>query len=148
MRIGDEAEQEVIDYLTLLGFNATKNDDKQTRLYYDVIASYEAWKITLEVKNDVMARKTGNIALEYYNSKSNKASGITATKANWWVHKVNGELWTVQVPVLINFTKNVSPVRIVNGGGDNNADIMLYKIESFTDIAKPLTLMEIKELCV
>lgn len=148
MRIGDEAEREVIDFLSTLGCIAIKNEDKDTRIEHDIHAfknpsPYDSCVtppvVKFEVKNDVMAEKTGNIALEYYNSKSNKPSGITATRADWWVHKIAGELWIIRVSELINFTKNEKPVRMISGGGDDNADLMLYRIETFTAIASRLS---------
>jgi hypothetical protein len=86
-----------------------------------------------------MAVRTGNIALEYFNSKSMKPSGITATKADWWVHKIDGELWIIRVSDLLNFTKTEKPVRMISRGGDDNADLLLYQIETFTSVARKLS---------
>jgi len=156
MKIGDEAEFELMNFISAIdGFLVPqKNEDKNTRIEYDIACGYNRDPVSsavegvvyFEVKNDVMASKTGNIALEYFNSKSMKASGITATKADWWVHKINGELWAIRVKELIDFTKNEKPDKIIIGGGDNNADLMIYKIERFTSVAKQLsTLTEIED---
>lgn len=159
MRIGDEAEIEVMQFMENLGCAVTKNNDKNTRIEYDILAEFVIYRhvdeyggyeetaiVKFEVKNDVMASKTGNVALEYFNSKSKKASGITATKADWWVHKIDGELWIIRVADLLNFTKSEKPRKIINGGGDNNADLLIYEIERFTSKCKLLSEMKLGDL--
>lgn len=155
LKIGDEAEQEVMAFLETLGLCPIKNDDKNTRLFHDIhciwneneFSSSVDRVIKFEVKNDVMAHKTGNVAIEYYNSKSNKASGITATKADWWVHKITGNLWIIRVSDLLTFTKEEKPHKIINGGGDKNADLLIYKVDHFTEKCRLLTdITSIEEL--
>ena len=148
LRVGNEAELEVIAYLNSIGCVANKNVDKAKLIEYDIevfqnpsdnFSSAIPPSVTMEIKNDEMSKKTGNIALEYYNSKSCKPSGITATKADIWVHKINGELWIIRVSELINFTKTEKPVKMISGGGDNNADLLIYRIETFTNVARRLS---------
>lgn len=138
--LGDMAENEVIVYLTNIGFNAIKNEDKATRLYYDVIATdINNQVVTIEVKNDIRSLASGNVAIEYHNSKSDKPSGIMATKADWWVHKICGTLWIIRVSDLLSFTKTEKPVKVISSGGDKNANLLIYTVEQFTKAAKPLT---------
>jgi len=45
-------------------------------------------KCTVEVKCDEMAATTGNACIEYWNSGTNKPTGILETQARLWVHCV------------------------------------------------------------
>jgi hypothetical protein len=147
MKVGDEAELEVMDFLRSLGFYPYKNDNPKTRLLYDIAADHECRTITFEVKHDVMSAKTGNVALEYFNSKKGTPSGITATTADWWVHKICGELWIIKTSDLLNFTKTEKPCKMISAGGDKNADLMIYAIDRFTSNARLLSsITSIEEL--
>lgn len=133
LKKGQEAENELIEHLRSIGLDATLNEDFSLRYEYDVIARKNDITITFEVKNDVMSDKTGNVALEFFNSKKKEPSGLFRTTATYWVHKFNGSLYLSPVKTLLQFTSAVKPKRIVYSGGDNNADIMLYDIERFLD---------------
>lgn len=140
-KVGDEAENEILQWLLDGGHNARKNLVHSLRYDYDIevdIPLYSSHgyamkhdKFTIEVKNDVMATKTGNVAIEYWNSRKNAPSGLTVTKANIWAHKIDGEVWICSVPSLKKFVETNKPLRIIEGGGDDNADLYLYKIEDF-----------------
>ena len=144
LAVGKEAENELVTYLESIGMKASINEIKELRYDYDVKASYyddgemDEFHTTFEVKNDKMATKTGNIAIEYYNSKQCKPSGIYVTKAKWWVHKINGIMWICEVEKLINFTKDHKADKMIVGGGDKNADLFIYRVDRFTDIFKDL----------
>ena len=139
MKIGDIAEQELIDYLNQIGMQAEKNTDKNLRLDFDVVARYNGQILTFEVKNDAMASKTGNMCIEYHNTKKDTASGLHATKADWWVHKLENTLWIIRVSELKVFTLNEKPDKHIKSGGDKNANLFIYKMERFTSIAKDLS---------
>lgn len=139
MKIGDIAEQELIDYLNSIGMQAEKNTDKNLRLDFDVVARYNGQVLTFEVKNDAMASKTGNMCIEYHNSKKDAASGLYATKADWWVHKLEDTLWIIKVADLLSFTANEKPDKTIKSGGDKNANLFIYKIDRFTSVAKELS---------
>jgi len=156
LAIGKEAEDELVEHLNSIGFSAKRNEVKELRYDYDVLAfstgKYEinheagyagitANFITFEVKNDVMATKTGNVAIEYYNSKQCKPSGIYVTKAKWWVHKIDGILWICEVEKLINFTKTEKADKMIVSGGDKNANLFIYRVDRFTDICRDLKTM-------
>jgi hypothetical protein len=44
--------------------------------------------ISMEVKCDTTAARTGNAAIEYWDTRRNKPSGILETEASWWLHCV------------------------------------------------------------
>jgi hypothetical protein len=136
--IGDCAEDELIELLKSIGLTVEKNTDKTKFYDYDVCACHENDWISFEVKNDVMSGKTGNLAIEYWNSKKNAPSGVMATKASYWVHKFNGKLHYCLVADLKNFLDKTPPKRIIKSGGDDNADLFLYTIETIETILKPI----------
>ena len=89
---------------------------------------------TVEVKYDEMQAKTGNIAIEIYNPKSAKASGLTATKATLWCHVLQGSVWITSVDKLKKFCEDTPPFKSFNSVGDGNASILLYKTEDILKI--------------
>lgn len=94
---------------------------------------------TSEVKYDLYAAKSGNIAIEYYNPKSNKPSGLSATKADLWFHAVTkpASVWVTTVQQLKEYTNTKPPHKIVDVGGDDNASMYLYRQDViFDDIFK------------
>jgi hypothetical protein len=134
LRTGDDGEQKVIALLKKSGWDAAKNVDKATRSFYDIEVQGKRAAFTLEVKNDIYALKSGNIAVEFFNSKSQKPSGITITKANLWVFVVGEAIWVTHTDTLRTFINDTKPHRIVYSGGDSNADLMLYKIDAILPV--------------
>lgn len=95
-------------------------------------------KFKCEVKYDVMAEKTGNVAIEYHNSKRDEPSGINVTLADIWVHIItdsnNRTMWITSVKNLLVFIQNNTPYKTIIGAGDKNACLYLYKAK---DILQP-----------
>ena len=89
---------------------------------------------TVEVKYDEMQAKTGNIAIEIYNPRSGKPSGLTATKATLWCHALQGAIWITSVEKLKKFCEDTPPFKSFNSVGDGNASILLYKTEDILEI--------------
>lgn len=134
MRVGNIAEKLVIETLNTYGYDAKKNEDKAKKYDYDVLATINGKEVSFEVKFDVMAARTGNIAIEYWNSKKNQPSGIMVTKADYWVHVIEDEEQTklVYVTPVANLKKFIElnkPKRTIESGGDNNANLYLYSTE-------------------
>ena len=95
--------------------------------FYDIITTGYL-EFTTEVKVDVVERYSGNIAIEYYNPKSNKPSGINNTRADFWVCVLYPQyVWLANTNVLKDYISKNSPLRTVIGGGDNNSNFHLYK---------------------
>jgi hypothetical protein len=105
------------------------------RYEYDIYATHinTDKELTFEVKNDVMASRTGNVAVEFHNSKQDKPSGIDRTTALFWTHKLDADIWIISVAKLREFLKKEIPHRIIIGGGDDNANLYLYKKDIFQD---------------
>lgn len=117
------------------GFDVEKNDGKDAKLSdYDLKVSrfdkdgHFLFDFTIEVKYDIYSAKSGNIAIEYFNSKSNKPSGLTATKADFWVQVTPDKgLYIVTVEKLKRYIDIHPPFRTITAAGDGNADLFLYK---------------------
>lgn len=96
--------------------------------YYDIAFTLgeDDWR-HVEVKNDIMAEKTGNLAIEIYNPKSNIKSGLSLTKAEIWATVLDSGIYFVATKQLKTFTKKEKPVKDISCGGDDNAKLLLYK---------------------
>ena len=131
LRIGDIGETFACETFKAAGIEADKNEDKEQREFFDLVCKVGRKKFTCEVKHDVMAQKTGNIAIEFYNSKSCKDSGINVTTADLWIHilqdDANKTMWVASVKEFKAFIKDNPPHRTVTDVGDNNACLYLYK---------------------
>jgi hypothetical protein len=154
MASGDVAEQKVISLLQKGGHEALKNEDRETRAFYDVeavlvdkVSDATLAEFTLEVKNDVYALKSGNVAVEVWNSKSDKPSGLTVTKSDIWVFVVGEEIWAANTLKLREFVDKTVPKRTVTNAGDGNASILLFEKDViFGDVFERLDELEQEEL--
>lgn len=139
MSQGKNGENAAISLFQLIGIDCKKDEDKDKRNDHDLVCQLDKLKFTVEVKHDLMAEKTGNIAVEYHNSKLDKPSGIYSTKANLLVYIVpdqdNMTIWVCSVKKVREFIKDVAPFRSVKNAGDKNANLFLYKED---DILGPL----------
>tara|TARA_Y100000592_G_scaffold99967_1_gene177992 strand:- start:807 stop:1295 length:489 start_codon:yes stop_codon:yes gene_type:complete len=89
---------------------------------------------TVEVKYDEMQEKTGNIAIEIYNPRSGKPSGLTATKADLWCQVLKDSAWITSVKALKKFCEETPPFKMFSSAGDGNAAILLYKTNDILEI--------------
>lgn len=98
-------------------------------LKYDILFHLDGRKRLAEVKFDRMAARTGNLALEYWNSRQDKASGLLATGADIWVHVLPNPLcvYAVGTEVLFDYVSAHKPLRTVENAGDGNAGLLLYR---------------------
>lgn len=120
-KLGDYAEQEIETFFSFMG-----TISKSKTIEYDLLVEYFE-PFSIEIKYDIYAAKSGNIAVEYFNTKQNKPSGINASKADFWVYYLSKDyIYITTLKNLKDFTNREKPFRLVDGG-DNNAAIMLYK---------------------
>lgn len=143
MRIGAVAEDLLIELLNTFGHVAEKNGDKSKRYEFDVSSTINGRKFLFEVKYDVMASRTGNIAIEFWNSKSNTPSGLSATKSDFWIQVLEEPhgrvVYITTVNNLKEFTKLEKPLKTIIAGGDKNSSMYIYEKERiltcFTEIS-------------
>jgi len=135
---GGRAEQMVADLFTAADFPSEL--DKEARIDWDVKSVYGQAYFTTEVKYDEYEQRSGNVAIEVFNPRLGKPSGITATKAFFWAHVLaDGVVWVTPVASLKEYLDNHSPGRIIDRGGDNNATLYLYPsdqilVDAFTRV--------------
>lgn len=130
LAIGKMGEENFIKILKKGKVKAKINDKKKERSYYDIKAEIEGKDFTVEVKNDLRAAETGNIAIEFYNPLSGKKSGLAITKADLWVQIVDNKYWVAKTKDLKSFVKKTRPFKTFDNAGDGNANIKLYKVET------------------
>lgn len=127
--MGTEGELLLLDLLLQYGYDAKKNDDFDKRYEYDVYI-VEPF-ISFEVKYDIMSAKTGNVCLEYHNSKKNEPSGIMRSTADFWVHIVDeGDepvLYLANRLALLESMDTIKPFKKIVAGGDKNSNMLIYK---------------------
>lgn len=121
--IGEKAFMSVLEKLSIKAVQRAKLQE------YDIEFHIGGNVYYAEVKNDIMAESTGNIALEVFNTKRNKLSGVLGTKADIWVHIVCGKIYCCNVKKLREYIDKNKPEKIIESGGDNNAMLLLYRSE-------------------
>jgi|TARA_Y100000356_G_C11036028_1_gene170970 hypothetical protein len=127
---GKEGEDKVERLLKTIGIESEKNKDKKNLKYWDIKSkTKDSIEFKIEVKNDIMAKTTGNIAIEVGNPKSGKETGINVTKSDIWVQVIGDELWACKSKDLKNFIKKNKAFKTIKYAGDGNATILLYKMQ-------------------
>lgn len=130
---GNKGEQLVVALLTKVGGSAIQPE--KFSKFHDLEIELDNKKFTGEVKYDLMGHRTGNIALEFWNSKQDLPSGITATKADVWFHIFKDEIWVAQTLALRVYIQNNPPNKTIFSGGDKNANLYIYKADTILSSA-------------
>lgn len=129
--IGKMGEKFARKQLEKLGY-ATKDGDGKKVDFWLIVAEKE---IPCEVKFDVYAEKSGNLAIEYYNTKSCKPSGISSTTCELWFHVLgDDEIYYCRCKDLLDFTVKTKPFKDVSGG-DQNSQMYLYRKDAICGVA-------------
>ena len=88
--------------------------------------------LTIEVKYDLYANKSGNIAIEIFNPKTQKDSGLRVTIAQLWAHIIptatDNNIWITQTNWLRSYIAETSPTKILVNKYQN-ATLKLYPKE-------------------
>jgi hypothetical protein len=129
LALGEVGEKRVIKLFNEAGIDSKKQPSKGRFSDYDVISLFELLTFTTEVKYDIYALRSGNIAIEVFNPKIGQPSGLMATKADLWAH-VTDEVHLANVEGLKLWVENNSPKRVITAGGDDNATLYLYPLDS------------------
>lgn len=132
LRIGQDGEDRVIQLFNDIGLPVERENAKT----YDLVSGSPAFKV--EVKNDIYAARSGNVAIEILNSRSNKASGLTATTSDIWAHLAYSKIHICPTKKLKEFVNTATPHRIIEKGGDGNAMLLLFKY----DVILPIFTLE------
>lgn len=136
LRTGHRGEAKVKSLLESFG---AKILEKQKELPgWDLSVLLEDRQFTIEVKADLMAQRTGNLAIEFWNTKKNQRSGLLVTQADYWCIVLRQKVVASSTLRLKQFLAKIPPKRIIKRAGDGNAYIGLYPLESFQGILLPL----------
>ena len=123
-QLGDSAEDKVIEMLKENGYDdAYRVEGKESR-WYIVVPSVN---ISIEVKNDVMAATTGNLAIELY-KQNGEPSGLMASEATMWIIFACDEIYRLDTAKLKEYISSGINHRIVMGGDRKASQMMLIPI--------------------
>ena len=122
--LGNEAENKLLDIFHNNGYPKA----------YRVLGKEVRWDIiipeinkSVEVKNDLLATSTGNLAIEV-NKQNGELSGIMASQADFWVIFANNEIYMFDRIKLKNYCLNKQHRKVM--GGDRFAtEMILVKID-------------------
>ncbi len=127
---GDRGENVFASVLEGAGLETERNPgaDHAARALYDVAGEIDGRWFTAEVKHDLYEAKSGNVAIEYHNSRSDKPSGILATEADLWVFVLaDASVWVANTRDLRDYFQMTPGLRDLPKAGDGNASIRLYR---------------------
>lgn len=107
---------------------------------YDILIEEDGEQRTIEVKEDMFSRKSGNIAVEFFSR--NKPSGISVSKSDYYIYKIHFSsglaeyriIDTKKLKSLIKFKMYFKEV----SGGDTGSDTRMYlfKLSEFRKFSK------------
>lgn len=94
---GQRAEREAIEKLQI-HFPEISDFRQSNTKDFDIEGIVDGQPITFEVKNDLMAHQTGNVAIEY--ECRGKTSGLAVTTANFWIYKFDNTFFLFETNIL------------------------------------------------
>jgi len=133
-------EEEIAEVLRKKGFTNVKC---WARADFDIKGEFEGADWKFEVKHDIMASKTGNVAIEW--ACRGKPSGLQWTEADRYVCRINDNDWVIKVDALrwkiaMAGDGGRPAYRWVKGGDPrSNTELVLIPIEDFLIGATPLS---------
>lgn len=126
---GKAAEEEV-KQLLITRLNVAESDiEHSSSKGYDLKIITKGW--TFEVKNDLMAHQTGNVAIEY--ESRGKPTALAATTADFWVYKFAGQFFAFKTETLKRklFEEKRYFKAVTGGDAGSNTKMFLVKVEEF-----------------
>lgn len=135
---GQLAEREAIEKLQT-HFPEISDFRQSDTKGYDIEGVFDSQRITFEVKNDLMAHKTGNVAIEY--ECRGKPSGLTTTTADHWIYKFNNSFFLFKTEVLRQhlFTDKLYFREVTGGDAGSFTKMYLVKVVEFRKWGMELT---------
>jgi hypothetical protein len=136
---GNDGEKLVASLLSDLGIKY-EFVDKENREFYDIIFWLDRKKYKIEIKYDYFQKKSGNFAIEVFNTYAKKKSGLSITKSNLWIHILDEQTMLItHTSKLKDFCRKNKPAKIIERGGDKNARLWLYPSSSIIGIFKNIS---------
>jgi len=125
-------------------------EQSKWRFYdWDIKLTYEKnWvtkEVTYEVKCDRKSEETGNFCIEYFNTRKQEPSGISTSKADYYVYFADSKRWIAKrSELLVNLIwNNLTDLR---DWGNNNSKMVILPVKFLSEWFEELTdLTEIPE---
>ena len=135
--LGNHGQERFLDIVREVGLEYKKNSHKKVKELAKWDISIGA--ITFEIKTDIRHKQTGNIAVEIYNPKTRKLSGVFTSEADYWVYVLE-DIWTIKRPQLLELAlfEQGRVIRAI-GNGRGNASVKLFSKEVLHDHFSRLT---------
>ena len=131
--LGKKGEEFVKNLLEKCGYKCEEVDSLNKSAYDIVATPQKGKKFTIECKYDSYSQISSNLALEYFNPKTGKPSGIYVTTAQIYCYLlpdgINITAWIISTIRLREFIKTETPLKNLERVGDGNASILLYKLD-------------------
>ena len=89
-KVERELAKFLVKHLAVMPSGVYRTQGKDDR--YDLVFVFKNNSVSIEVKNDFKCVSTGNVAVEYANTKGH--SGIRTTKADYYLYKIQHLWWT------------------------------------------------------
>lgn len=102
---------------------------------WDIQWSQNGRIYTAECKQDLMAEKTGNVAIEV--SSRGKPSGLSTSKADYYVYLIRGDYYMI-LTASLRLHISADLYRFVKGGDDNTSELYLIPVHRFCALCRPL----------
>lgn len=144
LKQGQKAEEFIKKLFENKGYIVRSNRSKtvQSLSEWDLLVSKNGKVFSIEVKNDTMSKKTGNVGFEVGQGADRKPSCLLTSKSDYWCHifyteeKVGISLCKTDYLRQLILTKNFYKgeelkLRFVERCGDNNSDMLLCSVEDF-----------------
>lgn len=113
LRDAQSKEAELADLLRARGkvvYVSLNNDNR-----WDLeLTMHDGRFITVEVKNDMLHERTGNLGVEF--ECRGKPSGIDVTWADWWCFALHDGFWVISTDKLRDLIANNLHFRVAVGG--------------------------------
>lgn len=143
---GDIGENIALEVLAQLFPDRHFKKDEQKTVKHDIyeLDSAESQNLTIEVKYDLMARKTGNLCFEIGNTTKKdgaKPTGIAITESKevWYVTGQPEDYVVIRfdtvklLQYLLYCLATKNGIKVVNGGDQNRFTLLLVKAKSIIE---------------
>lgn len=128
-KLGRAGEERAAAVLRAAGLRPEANPaaDRAGRAGWDLRFVLGPLVRTAEVKHDLYEARSGNVAVEYFNPRAGRPSGVAASTADLWVVVLaDGSVWACRTADLRDYLATGPCVRDVPRAGDGNAAVRLY----------------------
>lgn len=125
------SEAWAFDFLSWCGLSP----ERDSQAGHDLLFRLGRRLLRAEVKHDFLVDRTGNVALELWNTRRGAPSGLSATCADLYLYVLgaggSSGLWAASVPALKRFVDGCGDYREHEHAGDGNARVRVYKKNTF-----------------